>query len=486
MESLSKEQVAIITAGIQQAGITLFHLPDDLVDHICCEIEDLMRKGRSFEDAYDEVRLMCGTKELQKIQEDTRILTDKNYKLMKTTMKLSGLISLILLGFSTVFKIFHWPGAGIGLVLGFFILTLIFMPSAVYVNFRDEHKKKNLLLHLSALSGSMIFLTGILFKLMHWPGAGTIILTGSFILIFLFLPVLLLINLKKQQSKREKTIWITGVIALIIFALSFIFKLMHWPGAFVLMIAGSVMLFSVFLPLYSYREFKKGGRISGKYIYLITLSMFVILFTFLIAANVSRNITGSLIRQVENANDILIYMEKSNRTLYEKLELSNDSSNAKSDSSYSVLKETTQSLCDFIKDIRFQLVSQSEAPDNVSVDEKLAKPGLIKSLTDTRIVSLFMLGENKNGKGYELKKKIDEYKTKIAPLTKNAPASAILFDGILNTDDVAEGGTTQSWENHSFADKNLAGTIALLGYIEIVIRQAEYEACISIYTGNKK
>ncbi len=48
MQPLNKRQVDIIVADVERAKITLLHLADDLIDHICCEVESEMNQGKSF------------------------------------------------------------------------------------------------------------------------------------------------------------------------------------------------------------------------------------------------------------------------------------------------------------------------------------------------------------------------------------------------------------------------------------------------------
>ena len=149
MYTLSKCQVQQIADDFENARITFSHLADDLIDHICCEVENEMYEGKSFDEAYEIVKQQTGIKTLQKIQENTQYLIDKNYRIMKMTMKITGNVSLALLALATLMKILHLPGASILLLLGFVILGLVFFPSALYTNYRDLEGRKSLALHLS-------------------------------------------------------------------------------------------------------------------------------------------------------------------------------------------------------------------------------------------------------------------------------------------------------------------------------------------------
>ena len=111
---------------MQEIGFS--HLFHDLVDHICCDVEYQMQQGMSFDEAYKKVKAKIGFRGLKKIQEETLYAVDTKYRNMKKLMKISGVAGTIMLGFAAIFKISHWPFAGILLTLGAFV-SLFFIPA---------------------------------------------------------------------------------------------------------------------------------------------------------------------------------------------------------------------------------------------------------------------------------------------------------------------------------------------------------------------
>ncbi|HOT88540.1 MAG TPA: hypothetical protein PL028_03230, partial [Bacteroidales bacterium] len=132
MQDLTSANIEIIIAEVSKANISFSHLRDELIDHICCEVENEMQNGISFENAFEKVKKIIGNKGLKKVQENTLFLIDKKYRFMKRIMKIFGLISLLMITVGALFKIQHWPGAGPLMVLGFFLLGAIFFPSALW------------------------------------------------------------------------------------------------------------------------------------------------------------------------------------------------------------------------------------------------------------------------------------------------------------------------------------------------------------------
>ena len=67
MAWLNVSKIQRIAVDINQASITLSHLVNDLVDHNCCEVEQLMDKKQSFKNAYGNVKEQTGISVLKKI-----------------------------------------------------------------------------------------------------------------------------------------------------------------------------------------------------------------------------------------------------------------------------------------------------------------------------------------------------------------------------------------------------------------------------------
>lgn len=85
-----------------------------------------------------------------------------------------------LLGLATslmgaLFKTMHWNGAGILLICGLSSLSLAHIIKALFLN-TNQGKAK--LAHLLLNLGVGILLLGVLYQLMHWPGANIILYAG--------------------------------------------------------------------------------------------------------------------------------------------------------------------------------------------------------------------------------------------------------------------------------------------------------------------
>jgi len=485
MYSLDKRQVALIISDVENARITFSHLADELIDHICCEVENEMRRGKNFEEAYELIKQQTGIKVLQKIQENTHYLIDKNYRIMKMTMKITGNVSLAILGLATVMKILHWPGASILLFLGFVVLCLFFFPAAIYTNYKELKVKGPKVLHISILVGGIILMFGILFKVLHWPGAGMLLLAGWFTILWVFLPILLYVKVKGASTQKEKWIYSIGIAGLFIFEFSTLCKLFHWPGAAVLMIVGSVLLVSVFLPMYTNLKFKETGKITGQYLFTIIGTMFFVLFTILLALNVSKDVLGVFVKEENNSAKIVSYLEQKNQKLYAGFNSKSDSTKIEFNNQLVELKNEATKLCTLIDSIRLKLVMAADQIDKQTAKQLTLNVELINNKSDLSAVNNLMIGENNNGLAYLLSKSINSYREitlKNSSLSPNLRESITKF---LDTSVIKTDKEDISWEIFNFKDNSVISSIAVLNDIQMRVRMVESQAIQHYISQNK-
>lgn len=85
---LSKEQTASVEKLLEQSGLSYAPLQQELLDHICCDIETNMAAGYSFEQAQQMTFQIYGKNELLDIQRNTQNIVEQKLMMMK---KLFGL-----------------------------------------------------------------------------------------------------------------------------------------------------------------------------------------------------------------------------------------------------------------------------------------------------------------------------------------------------------------------------------------------------------
>ena len=217
MAELSEREIKLLIREIDRQGLTYTQLQNELLDHLCCDIEAKMEEGLEFLKAYEEVRSRLENNRIQEIQEETLLLINQKYRMMKKFMYILGTIAPSLLILGALFKLQHWPGASILIVLGAFLLGAVYLPVFAMVSMRDTRKKDkrvNKTLYLTGVITGFIFITGVLFKIMHWPGAGVALLSSVVLAVAVFIPVLVVHALKDKENQLQN-------FSILIFVLSF-------------------------------------------------------------------------------------------------------------------------------------------------------------------------------------------------------------------------------------------------------------------------
>src|ERR1700740_3220546 len=96
MSRLSDEQIDFILNDIGARGVEMESLQQNLLDHICCIIEQDLEPDGDFEAFYASTIKTFYKYELWEIEEETiHVLTFKNYYTMKKAMIVSGTFSVV-------------------------------------------------------------------------------------------------------------------------------------------------------------------------------------------------------------------------------------------------------------------------------------------------------------------------------------------------------------------------------------------------------
>lgn len=207
MYKVTDEQIDFILDNIKANGVTIEDLQYNLLDHICCIVENEMAEDEDFYKFYGTVMPRFFKNELKEIEVETNnLLTFKNYYAMKNTLKISGIISSVLTIFGAVFKVMHWPGAGMLIVLGGLSFTLIFLPLMIVLKFKDEESKISKWVFSFGFLLAMGAGTGTIFKLMHWPYANFLMLWSVTLFVFAYVPLYYITQIRQAESKFNATI----------------------------------------------------------------------------------------------------------------------------------------------------------------------------------------------------------------------------------------------------------------------------------------
>ena len=213
MVKLTDEQVEFVLNEIKARGVTIEDLQYNLLDHMCCIIENEMRDEDDFYQFVNAVFPRFFNENLVEIEKETILLvTFKNYYAMKKTMYLTSVLVTAFMILFSLFKIFHLPGAGALFVITVVLFSSLFLPLVILIKLKDESKKTEKMVYSFGFLLGISTSIGVLFKLMHWPYAGILMLSGVSIFTFIYVPLYYI-----TQSRTTKDKYQTILLSILMF-----------------------------------------------------------------------------------------------------------------------------------------------------------------------------------------------------------------------------------------------------------------------------
>jgi hypothetical protein len=147
---------------------------------------------------------------------------------MKKSISISGIACANLMMFGSMFKVMHWPGASVMLILAVFLFCFVFLPMALINNYQRQEEKKYFALHVTTFFVFFLGMMGILFKVMHWPGSGFFLLAGIPLPFVVFLPVYLYQTRNEKKNTLNYSGIMFGLIFLAVFSVLLALNVSRW------------------------------------------------------------------------------------------------------------------------------------------------------------------------------------------------------------------------------------------------------------------
>lgn len=133
---------------------------------------------------------------------------------MKQKIYVFGLVVSLMILTGAILKVNHWPAAGILLTLGLAILAIIFIPAALLNNYKSQEPGKNLSLYIVTGITCFVFFIAMLFKIMHWPFAGLLLTFAIPFPYVVFLPVFLTVTSRNRNFNIYNTVFVLFLLAM--------------------------------------------------------------------------------------------------------------------------------------------------------------------------------------------------------------------------------------------------------------------------------
>jgi len=215
MYHLSEQQIDYIFNDISARGVEMESLQQNLLDHVCCIIENNLEENGDFESFYQKTIKTFYKDALWEIEEETLLLlTYKNYYTMKKIMINSGIAAATFFIIGSFFKFMHWPGASVLILAGMAIGTLLYLPLLfLFKKNETTESRSKLVLAIGTING-ILFCAYSLFKVFHWPYASNLWFITLGLFSFVFIP-LYFFNGVKNPANKVNTITTTLILIIV-------------------------------------------------------------------------------------------------------------------------------------------------------------------------------------------------------------------------------------------------------------------------------
>jgi len=199
MKSILNElQIGKIADTVNESAIASAEMKEDLIDHLCCIVEDEMSKGKDFETVFQTVWKRFCTKGLNEIQhEEVFLKTSKQRKRLDLFIYISGYTALILTFATIMLQLFHLPGGSLFLLFSSLIIIFVFFPTIIIRFFKQLPGNKKIIPFIFGILGVWTLMLSAIFSILHFPGA-MLFLLNSFVCIILSL-MFFFKNFKKSR-----------------------------------------------------------------------------------------------------------------------------------------------------------------------------------------------------------------------------------------------------------------------------------------------
>lgn len=178
MGKLTDEQKKGLKEFLEMQGLSFKPLQDEMVDHMTCDLEERMREGFSFQQAWDQSINEIPNNHFQLIQKEVMETINKRFTWSQVFS--FGALGLILIG--TTFKELRLPLAGEILLLSFGFLAISLLTGSLSGMSLNKGKKGSATL-LAVVAGIILMLIAFSFKLLHLPGADQLVLFAVTVLV---------------------------------------------------------------------------------------------------------------------------------------------------------------------------------------------------------------------------------------------------------------------------------------------------------------
>jgi hypothetical protein len=193
--------------------------------------------------------------------------------------------------------------------IGIGLLFPIFLAIQFVLDIKD--KQGSWFVNLLSSLGFLILAYGILFKMMYWPGSGILLTVG----LFLVLPLAMVVSaVKGFRASKTKSARIFAALGGIAVCNAFLFKMMYWPGSgFIGFASIPLVTIGLFSIVIIWRNSDFQGYFKSPGFVIKTMLIPVLFITFFYVTRVSKVILANFVEIEENTQkSAIMQLERGN------------------------------------------------------------------------------------------------------------------------------------------------------------------------------
>jgi len=304
----------------------------------------------------------------------------------------------------------------------------------------------------------ILILTGCVFKVQHWPGAGVIITLGLSSFALILMPVAI-INSYRAETDKKLILYLFAYICILITCASFLFKIQHWPGAGLLMVIAVPLPFVLFLPAYIIDIRKTKNLNYANVLIVLFFFAYFAAFTALLALNISKDIIDEIVVSAIRLEEKAKLTNDQNLAIIESLPLNN----------------ATDSLC------KINMLKIKEKADDIKAIIDQFKVAVINHYAESEVtadrINLWQIqgkdiryfSDESISKAKELKNRMDKYRNLLLSLVNSKETETIAYiNHQLDTKDYMD--------ENSFNGMRVISLMEFLNFIKSNVSLAALEA----------
>lgn len=219
------------------------------------------------------------------------------------------------------------------------------------------------------------------------------------------------------------------------------------------------------------------------------IGMMYLVLTAMLALNVQKEVLNAFVNVDEGLSKTTENFRDKNEMLYgafEKAAFENPVKAGKYLEIANDIKKRSKELVDYIQSLKIEIIKKADGEKTKGVEDGgKVNPMLIDSKDNMDIPAQIMVGSANNGKGKEVRKKINDLREfMISFLDPKAESVRMSIEKNLATLDppIGPDGASHSWESESFEHLPLIAVVTVMSGLQANIRNAESDILRYLYT----